>query len=106
VLPAGVIPVPQLSKVTCAGDPTSNTLEIDIGTADDPDGWADKIVLTNGGQVEATSGVLPVAWLAPTPLVADAGSGNAVVYATVVTASGTPTPGAVLYFTLAFKRAR
>lgn len=105
VLPAGVIPVPQLSSVTANTDPSANTLLLDIGTADDPDGWANAIVLSTGGKVECTSGTMP-AWLLPTPLVADTGSGNAIVYATIDTASGVPDAGDILYFTLAYKRGK
>jgi hypothetical protein len=103
LLPAGAIPVPQLSSVTCSAAPGA-ALVVDIGTADNTDGWADGIVLTAGGKVQCASATMP-AWLAPTPLVADAGSGNAAVYVTVATAT-TLTPGVTLYFTLAFKRAR
>lgn len=106
VLPAGVIPLPQLSSVTCSADP-GTTLTLDIGTAADTDGWADGIVLSSGGQVAATSATMP-AWIAPTAITADsdttnAGVGNAVVYATVASAS-TLTADVVLYFTLAYKR--
>lgn len=106
ILPQDAIPVPQLSSVTCA-DP-GTTLTLDIGTADNADGWADGIALSAGGQVAATSGTLP-AWVTPTPLVADTGSfqtaGSAVVYATVASAN-TLTAGVVLHFLLAYRRAK
>lgn len=105
VLPQGVIPVPQLSNVTANTDPSANTLTLDIGTAADPDGWANDILLAAGGQIACTSGTMP-AWLLPTPLVADTGSGNAIVYATIAAASGVPDAGDILYFTLAYKRGR
>lgn len=105
ILPAGVVPIPQLSKVTANTDPSANTLLLDIGTADNADGWADGINLAAGGQVECTSGTFPE-WMNQTPLVADAQSGNAVVYATLATASGVPDAGDILYFTLAYKRGK
>lgn len=108
VLPAGAIPIPQLSSVTCSADP-GTTLTLDIGTAANPDGWADGIVLSAGGKVECASATMP-AWLAATPITADtdpteSGTGNAAVYATVASAD-TLTVSVVLYFVLAFKRAR
>lgn len=102
LLPAGAIPIPQLSKVTCA-DP-GTTLTLDVGNADDGDGFADGIVLSAGGSVEFTSGTAP-AWLPQTPLVADAGSGNSAIQATVASAASL-TASVVLYFLLAWKRAR
>jgi hypothetical protein len=100
VLPSGVIPVPALSRVVCSADP-GTTLTVDIGTADNADGWADGIVLSAGGIVECASATMP-AWLAKTTLVPDTGSGNAVVYATVASAASL-TASVVLYFLLAYK---
>lgn len=102
VLPAGAIPIPQLSEVFSA-DP-GTTLTLDVGTADDPNGFADTIVLSAGGKVNFTSGTAP-AWLTQTPVVPDSGSGNAVLYATVKSAN-TLTASVVLYFLIAFKRGR
>lgn len=102
VLPAGAIPIPQLSEVLCA-DP-GTTLTLDVGTADNADGWADGITLSSGGKIAFTSGTAP-AWNDATPLVADSGSGNAVVYATVASAN-TLTADVVLYFQLAYKLGR
>jgi hypothetical protein len=102
--PAGVIPIPSLSKVTCGADP-GTTLTMDVGTVADPDGFADGLVLSAGGQIEFGSSSPMPAWLAQTPLVADAGTGNAEVYATVVSAN-TLTAATVLTFTLAYKRNR
>jgi hypothetical protein len=45
------------------------------------------------------------AWAVPTPIVADTGSGNAKVYATVKTATA-PVAGVNVYFVLAYKRGR
>lgn len=103
VLPAGVIPVPQLSKINHSADP-GTTLVVDVGTAADADGWIDGVTCSAGGQVEAGSGTVP-AWLVPTPLVADTGSGNAVVVATLASVSSL-TAGVIVYFTLAYKRNR
>lgn len=103
LLPAGSIPLPQLSSVTCSADP-GTTLTLDIGTADDADGLADGIVLSAGGQVACTNTAIP-AWMTQTPAVADSGSGNAVLYATVASAA-TLTAAVVLTFTIAFKRGR
>jgi hypothetical protein len=105
VLPAGIIPVPELSSITCDGDP-GTAFTVDVGTAADVDGWGDGVALTDKGKVEfcATAHTAP-AWLAATPLVADTNSGNAVVFATVVTSTA-PVAGVKLYFTLAYKRGR
>jgi hypothetical protein len=103
LLPVGCIPLPALSKVTCSADPGTG-LVIDVGTPVDPDGWMDGITLSNGGQVEATSGTMPL-WIAQTPLTAELGNntGNVLVFATVVSASAL-VAGVVLHFTLAYKR--
>ena len=103
LLPAGCIPVPALSSVVCANPGTA--LVIDIGTAADVDGWADGAILSSGGEVKCNSAA-NAAWNAPTPLVADdATDDNAMVYATVMTA--TSLSGTVdLIFTLAYKRGR
>lgn len=105
VLPAGVIPVPQLSKATCSADP-GTALTLKVGTAADDDGIAAAVAMTVQGDVGFTpaSGTMPAA-LAPTPLVADTNSGNAVVFATVSTATSL-TAGVVVYFTIAYKRGR
>jgi hypothetical protein len=105
ILPAGCIPVPQMSSITCDADP-GTAFTVDVGTAANTDGWGDGVALTAAGKVEfcAAAHTAP-AWLAATPLVADTGSGNAVVYATVMT-STSPTAGVILYFTLAYKRGR
>lgn len=104
ILPVDAIPVPGLSFVFSA-DP-GTTLTMDIGTADNPDGWADGLVLSAGGKIDCLSGSSPApAWVEPTPLVADTGTlnknGSAVVYATVASAN-TLTASVVLYFTLAY----
>ncbi len=106
VLPAGCIPIPQLSSITCDADP-GTAFTVDVGTADNVDGWGDGVALTTAGKVDfcAAAHTQP-AWLAQTPLVADsAGFGNATVFATVMTATA-PVAGVILYFTLAWKRGR
>jgi hypothetical protein len=105
VLPAGAIPIPHLSKVVCDADP-GTAFTIDVGTADNPDGWGDAIALTTAGIIEfvAAAHTMP-AWLAPTPIVPDAASGNAIVYATVVTSTA-PVAGVNIDFVLAYKRGR
>ena len=101
ILPAGVIPVPALSSVVCSADP-GTTLTLDIGTAQDPDGWADGMTLSSGGQVACTNTAVPAFATTNTQLTADTGSGNAVVYATV--ASANTLSGVTLLFVLAYKR--
>jgi len=104
LLPNDCIPMPMLSKVVCSGD-TGSALTVDVGTAADLDGFADGLVLENGGQVEfGTSNPMP-AWMAQTPIVPDTGSGNAVLKATLVTATGL-TAGVILRFVIAWKRGR
>lgn len=101
ILPAGAIPMPGVSSVTCSQDP-GTTLTLDIGNANDPDGWADGIVLSSGGQVACTNTAIP-AWATTNhQLVPDTGSGNCVIYATVASAN-TLTAGTVLMFTLGYK---
>ncbi len=103
VLPAGVTPIPGLSKwIQSATAGTS--LIVDIGTANNDDGWGDQVTaLTTDGVVEFTAAAHTTqAWNTPTPLVADTNSGNAVVFATVRTATAL-TAGTVLNFLLAYK---
>lgn len=110
ILPAGSIPIPQLSSITASADP-GTAFTVDVGNASNPDGWGDAVALTVAGKVEfcTPSGTMP-AWLAETRLSADAteagaGQGNTRIYATVDTSTA-PTAGVILYFTLAFKRGR
>jgi hypothetical protein len=105
ILPEDVIPIPQLSSITCDSDP-GTAFTVDVGTADNVDGWGDGVALTTAGKVEfcAAAHTQP-AWLAATPLAPDTGKGDAVVFATVKT-STSPTAGVTLYFTLAYKRGR
>ncbi len=103
ILPAGVTPVPQLSKITCGADP-GTTLTMHVGTAAAASGWINGAVLSAGGEVSADTTNIAT-WVTPTPLAADAGSGNAVVFATVASAN-TLTASTVLTFLLAFKRGR
>lgn len=108
LLPAGVIPLPQLTKVTCSEKPftTTGTLGCSVGAG--PGGnsaWFNEIELGEGGQVEATSSNQTAPWLVPTPLVPDAGSGNATVRA-LLSPNAAMKAGVILYFTLAYKRGR
>lgn len=111
LLPAGVIPIPQLSSITCDADP-GTAFTVDIGTSAnssataDPDAWGDGVALTTAGKVEfcAAAHTQPV-YLVPTPLPADTGSGNALIQALVIT-STSPTAGVILTFTLAYKRGK
>lgn len=105
VLPKGVIPLPHLSSIVCDADP-GTAFTVDVGTADNPDGWGDGVALTTAGKVEfcAPAHTMP-AWLAQTPLVPDSGSGNAEVFATVVTSTA-PVAGVNVIFVLAYKRGR
>jgi hypothetical protein len=102
ILPVEAIPLPQLSS---AYNAVTGAFVVDIGTAADPDGWADGLALTAAGRKEFTSSSPAPAWLEPTPIVADVGSlnksGSAEVYATIVTAT-TPTAGVVIQFLLAY----
>ena len=104
VLPAGVIPCPELSFVTT--DIAVDSLTIDVGTAANTDGWADGVVLgaAVGKHEFCAAAITQPAWVTETPLVADTGSGNAIVYATVM-ADSTPA-AATLTFNLAYKRGR
>jgi hypothetical protein len=105
LLPAGAIPMPALSSIVCQTDP-GTALTFDIGTAADVDGWGDGVALTDKGKVEftATAHTQP-AWNTQTPAVADTGSGNAIVKATVMTATSL-TATTVVTFILAYKLGR
>lgn len=105
VLPAGVIPLPGSSSIICHTDP-GTAFTIKVGTASDDDGWCAAAATTVAGKVEfcAASATQP-AWLVETPLVADTGSGNAIVYATVSTATAL-TASTVITINLAYKRGR
>jgi hypothetical protein len=99
-LPPGAIPRPELSKVACSADP-GTALVIDIGTAEDADGWADGMTLSSGGVVECCAPVVP-AWMVRTELAADSGKKYTKVYATIATGT-TLTVGVILYFILAWE---
>jgi hypothetical protein len=106
VLPAGSIPVPELSKMVCMTDP-GTAFTVKVGTAADDDGWATSIAATVAGPVDfmIASGTSPAWAITPTPLAADTNSGNAAVFATVVTATAI-TATTVINFVLAYKRGR
>lgn len=105
-LPAGCIPIPELSKVTFSADP-GTTLLLDVGTDADLDGWCDGITASAGGQVEFGSSSPMPAWLVATPLVEDSATpGLALVKATLAATSATITASVIWYFVLAFKRGR
>jgi hypothetical protein len=110
VLPAGCIPLPALSSITCDADP-GTAFTVDVGNTSNVDGWGDGVALTTAGKVEfcAAAHTQPL-WLAQTPLEADAveagaGAGNTRIFATVMT-STSPTAGVNLVFTLAYKRGK
>lgn len=104
VLPKGCIPMPSLSHILRT-DTIGTTLTLDIGTTAVPDGWSKTINPVAAIRTEVTSSATAAVWLAPSPLEADAGSGNAVIRAKVVSASGL-TAGRTLYFVLAYKRGK
>ena len=106
VLPAGSIPLPELSRVTCDADP-GTVVTLDIGTAANTDGWGDGLAIVAAGTYEfCTSALTQPAWLAEHQLVADTLTpGNVKVYATCGTVTA-PTAGVNLVFTLAYKRGR
>ncbi len=94
-LPLGAYLVPALCSVYSA-DP-GTTLTLDVGYADNPDAYADGIVLSAGGEVKFNSGTAPSGTLAIEPTTT---SGK--IYATVASAS-TLTDAVVLCFCLVFK---
>jgi hypothetical protein len=96
-LPLGAVVVPSLCSVT-AEDP-GTTLTLDIGTAENPDGLADGIVLSSGGQVAFTSATMPADALTQTRLASQ------LVYATVASAASL-TANAKLCFNLAWMTPR
>lgn len=104
VLPSGVIPVPGLSRWVQSATAGTSFI-VDIGTSNNDDGWGDQVTaLATDGIVEfGAAAHTPPAWNTPTNLVADSNSGNAVVFATVRTATS-PSAGCVLNFILAYKR--
>lgn len=106
ILPAGCIPVPELSRIVCMTDP-GTALTLKVGTAADDDGWLASMAATVAGHVDPliTGGTAPAWMVTPTPLVPDTGSGNAIVFATVVTSTALTNP-TVVNFVLAYKRGR
>lgn len=107
ILPAGIIPVPELSTVVVSADP-GTTLTIDVGTDEDLDGWADGVALgavTTPVPTPFTTPALPAWGITNTAIAADTNSGNAIVKATLVTVSA-PTAAVVLKFVLAYKRGK
>lgn len=94
-IPAGAIIDPGKSFVVCQ-DP-GTTLTVDIGTAADPDGIADGIVLSAGNKVECCSTAIPAYGFAPPDI-----TEQTRVYATVASA-GTLTEGAKLLFYIGYR---
>jgi len=103
ILPAGVIPLPQLSSVSCEVPGTSSpSLAVDVGTASDAAGWG-HATLTAGGLVPMMGAGTPPSFFNPTPLAEDAATkGNVTVFAKV-TAAANLTAGRKVVFTLAYK---
>ena len=102
LLPAGAIPVPQLTSVACSNPGTALALE--VGNADNADAWGN-FTLSAGGEVRALAAGMP-SWVSPTPLVADNDTdANSLIIATVSSATSL-TPGVTVYFLLAYKRGR
>lgn len=102
-LPAGAVPVPQLSHATCPNPGT--TLTLDIGYSDtneggsntDADGLADGIVMSSGGQVGFCSATQPATVATPYRC-----TRKTRIYATAASASSV-TAGVVVSFTIAYR---
>lgn len=94
-IPADCVVLPQLSKVTCGADP-GTALVLDIGDSD-VDRYADGIALSSGGQVEFTSGTMPVAVATPYRMTAKTRVNAKVITATSLTAA------VELTFTIAYR---
>lgn len=108
VLPAGAVPVPELSGVCCVTDP-GTLLTVSVGSAALTTGWISAMALTAPGMVYAAAvGQTMPGWLLPTPLVADSAfvdAGSTKIYATLGTVTALTNP-TVIYFVLAYKLAR
>lgn len=104
LLPAGVIPVPQLSKVTASGE-VDNSPEISIGTVANNSGWCNGLALASNTEYWCNSGAEISDWTAPTPLLPDLDSGVATVFVTITSSDGA-SPGTTLTFLLAYKIGR
>lgn len=94
-LPPGAVWSPELSSVSCSADP-GTALTLDVGTATNPDAYADGIDLASGGQVAFTSGTMPSA-VGTTVRQEDV----ARIIATVKAATA-PTAGVKLVFTIVY----
>lgn len=105
VLPPGAIPRPELSSVITTTDLTTQTLTLDIGTAENPDGWADGIDIAAIGQIPCVhlATTAAPAFLARTELAADSGKKYVEVYATFIIGSGALDAGELVYFILAWE---
>ena len=104
LLPAGVIPVPQLSRVTFSGV-MNNAFELRVGTAATPSGWFSLQNIDQPGDWGCSAPASVAQWTVATPLVADPGSDAAKIVARVTATDG-PNGGAVLTFLLAYKVGR
>lgn len=102
-LPAGAVPVAQLSHATCPNPGTTLTLDIGYddsnegGSNTDTDGLADGIVMSSGGQVGFCSATQPAT--VATPFRTDR---KTRILATVASASSV-TAGVVVTFTVAYR---
>jgi hypothetical protein len=108
-LPIGAIPIPALGGVYVPTDNiTHTTFTVDIGTADNADGWADGIDYKAAGLTTFLSGTAPAYATTATSLTADSGAEDGLVsiYATVATASGGAITAGTWYFLLAYKLPR
>lgn len=102
VLPAGAVPVLHLCCINNIAAGTALTAK--VGTAADDDGLFIAAAIQAAGTKQMLTAA-PPAWVVPTPLVADTGSGNAIVFATLTLVT-TPTAGVTVYFNIAYKRWR
>lgn len=99
ILPKGALIIPHLCRYNCEGDPSDGAVTMDVGTATDPDAFADGLVLTAGGPFLFTAPAEPAASKAPLRIGSSAlGADDVIIYATYAGVAGTLTARSTLFW--------
>lgn len=98
-LPKGAMVIPHLCRYNCEGDPSTGAVTMDVGTATDPNAFAEAIVLSAGGPFLFTAPAEPAASKAPLRI-GDAalGADDRLVSATYLSVAGTLTARSTLFW--------
>lgn len=107
-LPPGCVPIPSLSSITASGDP-GTTLTVDIGTADNDDGWCDGAnlgALSAAGNVNCLAPAIPAFELTRTEMGADSGADDGLTTVIATWRTVGTNSAVTITFNLAYKLPR